>query len=87
VQHWNGSRFEPVGQPFATAALWGRAPGDVWEVGGASGLGGKGLVRHFARGRWTTIDGLVENRVRGVWGDGRSMWIVGENAMILRRDL
>lgn len=87
VQRWDGTRWTTSGSPFGTRALWGPRPGDLWAVGGTSGLGGAGRVRHLAGGRWTEIEGLVAKRVNSVWGHGKAMWIVGESGMILRRDL
>lgn len=87
VQRWDGARFENVGPVFATRALHG-AGDELWAVGGAAGQGGVGAVRVLRKGGdWAEIEGLVTMRTGGVWSDGKSVWIVGERAGILRRDL
>lgn len=87
VQRWDGARFENVGPAFATRALHG-AGDELWAVGGAAGQGGVGAVRVLRKGGdWAEIEGLVTMRTGGVWSDGKSVWIVGERAGILRRDL
>lgn len=86
VQHWDGTRWSTTGAPFPTRALWGGDGGELWAIGGASGQGGRGALRHLQRGTWSEVDGITDQRMQSAWGDRKSMWIVGENAAILRRD-
>jgi hypothetical protein len=96
VGRWEGGRWERLATPgFARQTLyglWGRAPNDLYVVGGAAGR--DGFIWHFD-GTSFRVDALppdIPRTARGeipglfkVWGDADTVWVVGGAGTILRK--
>ncbi|MBI3182333.1 MAG: hypothetical protein HYZ28_09340 [Myxococcales bacterium] len=69
------AQFDP-GARFT--GVWGSGPQDVWVIG-------TGLAYHFNGNQWSKVDVGTPNDLRGVCGDGKNVWMVGELGTVLRR--
>lgn len=59
--------------------MWGSGPEDVFAVG----LNGELL--HYDGISWLRIDSETTSALFGIWGQGRTFFVVGEHGTIYRR--
>lgn len=83
ILHWNGTAWGPDAQSGQLTqsplrAIWGTAPDAVWAVGD------RGTVLYFDGMSWTSRQSGCDKNLRGVAGDGSSVFFIGEAASILR---
>jgi len=68
----------PLPQGNNLGGVWGRAPDDVFVVGGG------GTILHYDGSSWSLMSSGTSNNLNGVWGSGlNDVFAVGENGTIL----
>lgn len=78
----------PTGTSLFPYDLWGKAPDDLWEVGGGDPSFAWGWLAHFDGASWKPVETSVGGVLYSIWGaTDRDLWMVGQGDAILRRRL
>jgi hypothetical protein len=86
VYHWDGVNWtEEKLNNWGFNDLWGRAPDDLWAVGGIQAS--HGVIFHYDGSAWKEVVSGSGEPLISLWGIDGDLWAVGyEDSVLIRRD-